>query len=282
MTTGACLCGTVRYEIAGPFTAMAHCHCSMCRKHHGAPFVTFAIAPLAGFRWLAGEHAIGRYRSSEHGERLFCTTCGSVVPTLMRELGFAVAPAGNLEGDLGIKPKDHMFAGSKAPWYTITDDLPQHAGYPPEYGGGLGIERPAVATRPGAISGSCLCCGVAYEFDAPLRMINCHCSRCRKGRSAAHATNVIAKIDAFRWLRGADLVAQYKLPEARYFAVAFCTRCGSDMPRISRERGFAIIPAGTLDTDPGISPQAHIYAGSKAPWFEITDNLPQFAEAPPP
>jgi hypothetical protein len=56
-TEGACLCGKVRYAMAGPFTAMSHCHCSMCRKHHGSAFATFAIAPIEGFRWLAGEHA---------------------------------------------------------------------------------------------------------------------------------------------------------------------------------------------------------------------------------
>jgi hypothetical protein len=280
-TAGACLCGTVSYEFAGPFIAMSNCHCSMCRKHHGAAFATFAIAPIDGFRWLSGEAAIGRYRSSEQGQRLFCTTCGSVAPTLMPELKCAIAPAGNLKSDPGVRPKDHMFAASKAPWYTITDDGVQHAGYPPEYGGGLGIERPVAGTRAGVISGSCLCGEVAYEVDAPLRMINCHCSRCRRGRSAAHATNLIAKIDAFRWLRGSELVAEYKVPDARFFAVAFCTRCGSDTPRISKERGVAIIPAGTLDTDPGIRPQAHIFVGSKAPWFDITDTLPQFAEAPP-
>src|SRR5688572_17400839 len=55
MTIGACLCGTVRYELDGPFTMMMHCHCSMCRKHHGAPFATFVAAAHSGFRWRSGE-----------------------------------------------------------------------------------------------------------------------------------------------------------------------------------------------------------------------------------
>ena len=75
MNHGTCLCGAVRYEIAGPFNMMAHCHCSMCRKHHGAPFATFVAAPFDGFRWLSGEQALGRYRSSEQGARTFCATC---------------------------------------------------------------------------------------------------------------------------------------------------------------------------------------------------------------
>ena len=282
MTRATCLCGAVRYELTAPFTMMAHCHCSMCRKHHGAAFATFVAGPLAAFRWLAGEERLDTYRSSEQGARSFCKTCGSVGPTLMHEIGFAACPAGNLEHDPGIRPQNHMFVASKAPWYTITDSLPQHAAYPPEFGGGSGVERPAIQTAPGSMAGSCLCSGVAYELDSALRMVNCHCSRCRRGRSAAHATNVIAEIDAFRWVRGAELVAEYKVPEARFFAVAFCTRCGGALPRISRERGFVVIPAGTLDSDPGIRPQAHIFVGSKAPWFEITDALPQFEEMPPP
>ena len=52
MTDGRCLCGALRYQIDGPFVDMVHCHCSMCRKHHGAPFATWAVAPLSGFRWI--------------------------------------------------------------------------------------------------------------------------------------------------------------------------------------------------------------------------------------
>lgn len=281
MTQASCLCGTVRYEFTAPFDMMAHCHCSMCRKHHGAPFATFVGAPYDAFRWIAGEDALGRYQSSEQGARTFCKTCGSVGPMLAAEAGFAACPAGNLVDDPGIRPQSHMFAGSKAPWHTITDSAPQHEGYPPEFGGGLGLDRPAPQANAGQIAGSCLCGGVAYEIDAVQRMVNCHCSRCRRGRSAAHTTNLFAKLDDFRWIRGEDEIADYKVPEARYFAVAFCTRCGSEAPRISRERGLAVIPAGTLDTDPGLRPQAHIFVESKAPWHEITDAIPRFAEMPP-
>ena len=63
--------------------------------------------------------------------------------------------------------------------------------------------------------------------------------------------------------------------------MAFCTRCGGAAPRQSPERGFTVVPAGTLDTDPGVRPGAHIFTASKASWFPITDDLPQFAEFPP-
>ena len=280
MALGACLCGTVRYELDGPFTMMAHCHCSMCRKHHGAPFATFVGAAHSGFRWLGGEDALASYASSEQGVRRFCKHCGSVAPMLMPEAGMAIAPAGNLEGDLGIKPQMHMFVASKAPWYTITDSLPQHAGLPPEYGGGMGIERPKVAQRKGIADGSCLCGAVVYEFRAPTRMYQCHCSRCRRARSAAHGANVFVKLDDFSFTRGEELVAQYRVPEAQRFGVAFCTRCGGKVPRASREGGVVVAPVAALDTDPLMRPQANIFVAWKAPWFDITDNLPQYAGAP--
>jgi hypothetical protein len=282
MTRGTCLCGTLRYEVKAPFAMMAHCHCSMCRKHHGAPFATFAAAPYDAFEWLGGEDAIERYASSEQGVRSFCRHCGSVAPLLLPEQGFAVVPAGNLLEDPGIRPQMHMFVGSKAPWYTITDGLPQHEGYPPEFGGGLGVERPSTTPREGVIEGSCLCGEVAYELASPVRTYNCHCSRCRRGRSAAHTTNLFVKMDDFSWTRGEARVTDYKLPEAQFFGVAFCSRCGGETPRFSRGRGMAVVPVATLDVDPDVRPEAHIFVASKAPWFEITDDLPQFAELPPP
>src|SRR5262245_9397533 len=92
-TQGSCLCGIVRYEVAGPFNMMLHCHCSMCRKHHGTAFATFVAAPLMGFRWLSGEHNLGEYHSSEKGVRQFCRTCGAVTPTLLKNMDLAVMPA---------------------------------------------------------------------------------------------------------------------------------------------------------------------------------------------
>ena len=281
VVSGACLCGAVRYEMRGPFQHMAHCHCSICRKHHGAPFATYVATPLDGFRWLEGEANVGRYDSSPGWYRAFCQTCGSVMPTMLPEQKAAVSPAGNLEGPLGVKPEMHLFVASRAPWYEITDSLPQHAEYPPE-SGARPVARPAHASASAdCTAGSCACGRVAFEFEGPpVRMLNCHCSRCRRARSAAHTTNVFAPLDKFRFLRGEELVRDYPLPGARYFGVAFCTACGSDVARRSVERKVAVIPAGSLDGDPGMRASAHIFVGSKADWFDITDGLPQFAEMP--
>ncbi len=281
MAHGRCLCGALNYELDGPFTAMVHCHCSMCRKQHGTGFATFVVAPVAGFRWISGEDRLRRYQSSPNGVRSFCGVCGSAGPTTMAELGIAVAPAASLDGELGITPQSHIFAASRARWDAITDDLPQFDAYPPGFAA-QAVSRPAVTPRAGITEGSCLCGEVGHEIaGAPLRMMNCHCSRCRLGRAAAHATNVFYRLDAFRWLRGEALVTEYKVPDARFHGVEFCSRCGSKLPRPSPERGVVVVPAGSLDTDPGISAQAHIFVADKAPWFEITGPLPRFPAMPP-
>ncbi|MGH8177474.1 MAG: GFA family protein [Steroidobacter sp.] len=279
-TAGSCLCGAVRYQVDGPFSMMIHCHCSMCRKHHGSAFATFVAAPLSAFRLLSGESEIATYQSSEKGQRSFCRTCGAVTPTLVKEMELALLPAGNLLRDPEVRPQSHVFAASKAPWYTITDSLPQHEEYPPGFDA-AGVARSLIPARDGVVEGSCLCGDVAYEITGPaLRMLNCHCMRCRRGRSAAHGTNLLCKIEDFRYTRGEAQLDEYKVPEAKHFAVAFCNHCGGAAPRISRERGIVIVPAGPLDVDPGVRPQAHIFVGSKADWFDITDDLPQFAELP--
>jgi hypothetical protein len=281
MTEGHCSCGALRYQIDGPFVDMLHCHCSMCRKHHGTPFATWAAAPIAGFRWLSDTSSLATYRSSERGHREFCRICGSVAPMIEESFGMVIAPAGNLEGEPGIRPTKHMFVGSKADWYEITDDLPQHEEYPPEFSM-PSTPRAPVELKPGVTQGSCLCGEVAYEITTPpLRMFLCHCSRCRQSRSAAHGANVFYDATGFHWTRGAGLVEEFPLPGAQYFTTAFCRNCGSELPRVSVERNIAVVPAGSLDSEPAITPVAHIFVGSKAPWFDITDELPQFAEMPP-
>jgi hypothetical protein len=281
MTEGRCLCGALHYQIDGPFIDVVHCHCSMCRKHHGTPFATWAAAPLSGFRWLGDTATLRTYQSSAKGHRDFCSVCGSVAPMLEDAAGMVIAPAGNLEGDLGMRPTKHMFVGSKAAWYAITDGLPQFEEYPPEFGMSA-TPRETVAVPAGVTAGQCLCGDVAYEIaGAPLRMYYCHCSRCRQGRSAAHCANVFYKAEDFRWLRGADQVQDYALPGAQFFGTAFCKRCGSKVPRVSVERNMVNVPAGSLDSDPGITPNGHIFVDSKAPWFDITGDLAQFAAMPP-
>jgi AcrR family transcriptional regulator len=123
---GTCLCGTVQYELDGPFEVMSHCHCSMCRRHHGAAFATFVTVPLSGFRWVAGEDALSTYQSSAYGKRTFCSRCGSMMPVVEPDTGIAFCPAGNLDGELGIQPQSRRFVGSHASRHMTTNTVPEH------------------------------------------------------------------------------------------------------------------------------------------------------------
>ena len=106
MTEGTCLCGTVRFAV-GEVRDLAHCHCSMCRKHHGAPFATMARVPSGAFRWFAGEEAIRRYESSPGFHRSFCGTCGSSLPDRSPSGGWFV-PAGLFIEDRGPPDRSHL------------------------------------------------------------------------------------------------------------------------------------------------------------------------------
>ena len=124
---GSCLCGGVRYLITGPLTDALNCHCSMCRKAHGAAFRSRAAVGAADFRWLSGEEMITWYESSPGNHRGFCRACGS--PLLSRfddnPLVYGL-PLGALDEDPGVKPEKHVYVADKAAWFDITDDLPQH------------------------------------------------------------------------------------------------------------------------------------------------------------
>jgi hypothetical protein len=133
------------------------------------------------------------------------------------------------------------------------------------------------------IKGSCLCGGVAFEMTGtPSRVTHCHCSRCRKVRGTANATNLLVALPGIRFVRGEELLSSYKPPDARTFTHVFCRVCGSSMPRLDENRGIAIVPMGAFDDDPGARPERHIFVDSRASWDEISDDeLPRFPGPPP-
>lgn len=132
-----------------------------------------------------------------------------------------------------------------------------------------------------AIRGSCLCGTVTFEVDPPFaKMVHCHCSRCRKGTGTGHATNLLAPPGQLRWLSGEDLIARYELPTAKRFGKWFCSRCGSPLPRLTRDGNALVVPAGSLDEVPPLVPTDRIFWASRAPW-SCSDALPTHDEAPP-
>lgn len=279
MPIGRCLCGSVSWTLEGPFRHMSHCHCSRCRKTHGAPFATWVGGLGSSYR-LNGEEYVVRWESMPGFFRCFCRKCGSVVPN--DPIGKLIfVPAGNFDEDPGVRPEMHIFAAFRAPWFEITDALTQFETYPP------GVDFPVVPDRapidaPGKPRGSCLCGAVGYVVEGePLRAWFCHCSRCRRAGSAAFAANLFTRAGGVRFTRGADLLDEYKLSEAKHYKHVFCRGCGSSMPRVDPNHDIAVIPMGALDDDPGVRPQAHLFVDSMAPWDSITDSLPQHGEYPP-
>lgn len=168
-------------------------------------------------------------------EHVVANVCGSTMPTPHDD---QAAPRGVLAGNLlDLEPLDaswHLFTASRCPWTRIPADAPQWSGVAPEFEDqDPKLDNLIRHREDGKTTGSCLCGAVSFVAASPVRMMNCHCSRCRLSRAAAHATNL-----------------------------------------------FVAIPAGCLDSDPGITPLGHIFTGSKASWFRIEDELPQWEERP--
>ena len=121
---GGCLCGKVRYEISGELFDVSHCHCSMCRRQHGAAFATYANVDPADFEWTSGEELVKIYEPPPGGGWCFCRECGSSLAGTDDGRVTSITLA-TVEGDPGIEPESHIFVGSKAAWHQITDNLPQ-------------------------------------------------------------------------------------------------------------------------------------------------------------
>ena len=124
--SGQCLCGRIRYEVDAIGSRMGHCHCSMCRKFHGAAFATLGEASAEQFRWTAGEEHLKFYVAPNGTKRGFCAQCGS-------SLTFAAADddgelvefaLGTLDTPIDLKPDAHIFTAFGANWYVPDDDLP--------------------------------------------------------------------------------------------------------------------------------------------------------------
>ena len=132
------------------------------------------------------------------------------------------------------------------------------------------------------LRGSCLCGRVKYQITGETqRFYHCHCSRCRKASGTGHASNLLMAADGIQWLGDGALRGAWKVPEAERFQNDFCRNCGSPLPRYLAARGVAVIPAGTLDDDPGIAPQARIFFDSRSSWScDVDSDLPRFSEYP--
>ena len=122
---GTCLCGAVRYAVADEFRYAMNCHCSQCRCATGAAFKPFAGIERAELRLTQGADNLALYGDDNHDVR--CKTCGSFLYSVVG--AYVQVALGSLVDAPAIGPSQHIFVRSKAPWFTITDGLPQYEGH---------------------------------------------------------------------------------------------------------------------------------------------------------
>lgn len=129
------------------------------------------------------------------------------------------------------------------------------------------------------LQGGCFCGAIRYEITSPLAHAqSCHCSRCRKvfsGASSAFAR--LSSLDSFRWTAGAENLRVYESQKG--VGLGFCKTCGSTLCGLFQGEVMGVT-LGTVDGDPGIAIDRHIFVGSKAPWDHIGGDAPQFEEGP--
>ena len=131
------------------------------------------------------------------------------------------------------------------------------------------------------LSGSCLCGSVRFAVRGPLgRALNCHCTMCRKAHAAAYRSRVSVSARHFVWTAGEELIRWYESSPTTQRG--FCAQCGTRLISKFLDTADSLgVPLALFDSDPGVRPEIHIYVASKAPWYEICDDLPQYEGEPP-
>ncbi len=130
---GSCACGQIRYRAIGPLTQMIHCHCSDCRKRHGAAFATHVGVARARLTFVQGQDMLQHFRNESGTRRWFCRHCGSKIVSEADGWRETYFTAGTLDTPLAAPAQMHIFVRSKVSWYEICDGHPQHSAYPSEW-----------------------------------------------------------------------------------------------------------------------------------------------------
>lgn len=123
---GRCLCGAVEYAVKDAFAHAAMCHCTDCRRATGAAFKPFAGIGRNALSVTRGGSDVMQY-GGEPDHDVHCSHCGSLLYSVVREGEYVHVAMGTLVDDPSIRPTEHIFVSSKAPWFQITDELPRYA-----------------------------------------------------------------------------------------------------------------------------------------------------------
>jgi hypothetical protein len=126
--TGKCECGAVRYRVADEFRYAANCHCSNCRASTGSAFKPFAGIEREKLEITDGSDKLLIWGDADSNHTR-CAACGSLLYSVVRDGAYVHVALGSLVDAPAMRPTEHIFVGSKAPWFEITDALPQHEEY---------------------------------------------------------------------------------------------------------------------------------------------------------
>jgi hypothetical protein len=125
MLSGRCECRAVRYTVQDAFRYAGNCHCSNCRASTGSAFKAFAGIEREKLEIVQGGETLLVW-GEEDANHTRCGICGSLLYSVVRDGAWVHVAMGSLEDEPGIRPTEHIFVGSKAPWFDITDVLPQN------------------------------------------------------------------------------------------------------------------------------------------------------------
>ncbi|MDV4143362.1 GFA family protein [Shimia sp. FJ5] len=130
-TTGQCLCGAVKFRIAGEFESFFLCHCTRCRKDSGSAHSANLFSSTAKITWVLGEEQIKTFQlSGSLHVKSFCSQCGSALPVSQPEIGLLVVPAGALDSQFDMRPNAHICCSSRANWDNDLASIEKIEGLP--------------------------------------------------------------------------------------------------------------------------------------------------------
>lgn len=129
-------------------------------------------------------------------------------------------------------------------------------------------------------SGSCLCQQIKFEIDGSFESFYlCHCKHCQKDTGSAHAANLFSSTAKLQWLTGNDKIKTFNLPSTRH-TKSFCEECGSAVPSLQMDGKLLVVPAGSLDSELQLVPDAHLFCSSRALWDKNLETVKTFEKYP--
>jgi len=130
MIRGSCLCGNIEFEVEERPGKIFNCHCSICRRSHGAAYATQVFAKGETLQILKGEEYLKEYFSGR-GYRAFCSNCGSRLMNYAEDKSLYLSVAlANIVSDFHGGPVAHVLVDSKADWVEPSPDIPAYEGVP--------------------------------------------------------------------------------------------------------------------------------------------------------